>query len=189
MDRRTEILQTAREQIQRKGYNGFSYADIANAVGIRKASIHHHFATKADLGKAVAMQYSDDFLAMLDQIAAQDNHVIDKLKAYIELFKTTLERDNKVCLCMMLAADQETLPDTVKGEVAQFFTANEQWLTELLHKGQQDKQIHLSVEAQFAAASIFSALEGAMIIAEPMNDTKRLQAVSDWIVSSLQVRN
>ena len=43
-----DILGCARTLIIAGGYNGFSYADVAAVVGIRKASIHHHFPTKVD---------------------------------------------------------------------------------------------------------------------------------------------
>ena len=47
------ILDVAERLVQLRGYNAFSYADVAKAVGIRKASLHYHFATKGDLGLAL----------------------------------------------------------------------------------------------------------------------------------------
>jgi len=52
-DTATRILDTAERLVQSRGYNGFSYADIAERVGITKASLHHHFETKATLGQAI----------------------------------------------------------------------------------------------------------------------------------------
>lgn len=51
MDMREQILTSAQRLVQQRGFNGFSYADIADEVGIRKASLHHYFPTKTDLGK------------------------------------------------------------------------------------------------------------------------------------------
>ena len=188
MDTKDQLLQTAREQIQLKGYNGFSYADLAKAVGIRKASIHHHFPTKENLGKEVAVQYRHDFMSALRSIENEKLNNTKKLEAYIQLFRQTLEKDHKVCLCIMLAANHESLPHTVRAEVKKFFKDNEAWLTRLLLKGQEAGDFEFSSDAAEIAKSILSALEGAMVIAESMGDPDRLAAITPWILSSVKKR-
>ncbi len=46
-------MDVAHQLLADRGFSAFSYADIAEAVQIRKASIHHHFPTKAALVVAV----------------------------------------------------------------------------------------------------------------------------------------
>ena len=48
MDRKTQIIELATELVQSKGFDSFSYNDLSEDLGIRKASIHHHFAKKAE---------------------------------------------------------------------------------------------------------------------------------------------
>lgn len=48
-DTRDKILDVADDLVQRVGLNAMSYTHISDAVGIRKASIHHHFPRKEDL--------------------------------------------------------------------------------------------------------------------------------------------
>src|SRR5262245_51674174 len=108
-DRKEEILDCAQSLIQTRGYNGFSYADISGRVGIRKASIHHHFPTKVDLAVAVIARYSAAFNNCLSNINAQENWM-SKIRLYAELYREALDED-KLCLCGMLASDMETLPD------------------------------------------------------------------------------
>lgn len=186
MDTRSKLLQTARSQIQLKGYNGFSYADLANEVGIRKASIHHHFSTKADLGREVAIEYRQDFMAALRTISASKKTSFKKLEAYIQLFRHTLEIDHKVCLCIMLAADHEALPSSVINEVKQFFEENEVWLTALLKKGVEEGEFVVHSSPAETAKLILSALEGAMVIAESMGELSRLESISQWILLTLK---
>ena len=188
METREQILSVALEQIQRKGYNGFSYADIAEAVGIRKASIHHHFATKADLGKEVTVQYRHDFKTTLSSIEGGKVSNIQKLEAYINLFRQTLEQDHKVCLGIMLAATHEILPDGVRTEVKKFFQDNEVWLTRLLRKGQEVGDFEFKADPSEVAISILSVLEGAMVIAESLEDPGRLGAATKWVLSSVEKR-
>lgn len=186
MTTKEKILLAAREQIQHKGYNGFSYADLAIAVGIRKASIHHHFPTKAMLAEEVAAKYRHDFMAALQVIETGRTTRIKQLESYIHLFRKTLEEDRKVCLCIMLASNSETLPDAVRMEVRTFFQDNEAWLTRLLTKGQKEGDFELKSEASQISKSIISALEGAMVIAESVGDPSRLLAITHWILSSLE---
>ena len=69
-DTRTHIMDVAQDLIQRRGVNGMSFKDISDAVKIRKASIHHHFASKQDLVEALVTRYRKDFGALLDGILA-----------------------------------------------------------------------------------------------------------------------
>src|SRR3712207_26318 len=96
-----QILDLAQELVQLRGYNAFSYRDIAEQVGIQTASIHYHFPTKAHLGRALVVRYRERFLAALSQIDATTTDPKLKLKRYIELYKQTLSSKGKLCLCGM----------------------------------------------------------------------------------------
>lgn len=186
MDRREQLIQAARGQIQRKGYNGFSYADLADEVGIRKASIHHHFATKADLGCAVANQYRQDFDQALQLINGSQRSALDQLWDYMGLYRKTLLEDHKICLCMMLASDRDALPETIRAEVARFFAANEQWLSQLLTRGQAAGELSLNDTAEHTAMAILATLEGAMVVSQSMNAPQKFDAVCQWLIASLK---
>ncbi len=49
MTRRDEVTRVAARLFAERGYDGTSLADVAEAVGIQKASLYHHIATKEDL--------------------------------------------------------------------------------------------------------------------------------------------
>ena len=68
----TRILDVAEGLAQTRGFNGFSYADIAAEIGITKASLHYHFPSKADLGRALVRRYTERFMDALDAIEASD---------------------------------------------------------------------------------------------------------------------
>ncbi len=186
MSTKERLLSAAREQIQLKGYNGFSCAYLSHAVGIQKASIHHHFPTKESLVKEVSIQYRHDFMAALRSIEGKKISSIKKLEAYIQLFRKTLEQDRRVCLCIMLAADHEGLPDSVRAEVKVFFQKNEEWLAQLLKEGQEIGDFELNSEPSELAKFILSSLEGAMVIAESMGDSDRLGTIAQWILSNVE---
>ena len=94
-----EILDSAERLVRRRGYNGFSFRDLATEVGIKSASVHYHFPTKADLGAAVAHRYADRFINALgdpnDPLAAP--HAL--LEGYVDAFRRALVMDRQMCLC------------------------------------------------------------------------------------------
>ena len=107
------ILDVAELLVQVRGFNAFSYADVSKAVGIQKASLHHHVATKTALGVALIDRYKQVFLAALDAIESCDGNAVERLERYVELYRTVLRR-GRMCMCGMLAADVETLPELMR---------------------------------------------------------------------------
>ena len=71
MDRKEQIIDTATELLQTRSFSSFSYQDLSERLGITKASIHHHFRSKKDLGKAVADRYHEQVVALLDSARAR----------------------------------------------------------------------------------------------------------------------
>ena len=108
---RTRILDAAQDLIQRLGVNAMSYQHISDAVGIRKASIHHHFPTKENLVDTVLERYSVYFFDLVDNILQSKLSPREKLQRYIDLFEATLKSDcgDKACLYGMIGAEIETL--------------------------------------------------------------------------------
>jgi TetR/AcrR family transcriptional regulator, transcriptional repressor for nem operon len=160
----TRILDTAERMVQVRGFNAFSYADIATALGIRKASLHHHFATKADLGVALVQRYRRLFLAALDDIYAGTEQGVTRLERYSALYRSVLVR-KRMCLCGMLATDAATLPRPMREGVSGFFVENERWLTGVLEEGRRRGDLKFEGPAPSLATLVVSSLEGAMLVA------------------------
>src|SRR6195256_369264 len=103
------ILDVAERLVQLRGFNGFSYADVAAELGVTKASLHYHFPGKAELGEALIRRYASRFIDALRQIDADTAGVQEKLAAYANLYADVL-KEQRMCLCGMMAADYATLP-------------------------------------------------------------------------------
>ena len=166
------VVDAAEGLVQRFGYNGFSYDDIATIVGIKKPSIHHHVPTKAELVAVVAQRYAYRFRAELLGIEGQHAKVRDRLLAYANLFEQTFANDRHLCVCGMLGAEAEALPPNVASEIQRFFAANVDWLTEVLADGQRDQQIRQDIDAATFAEAFFCALEGAMVVGRGMQSPR-----------------
>jgi len=158
------ILDTAERLLQERGFNAFSYADISEALGIQKASLHHHFGTKADLGLALIDRYRHDFDDALREIEAATEDAPGRLERYVALYGSVL-RKKRMCMCGMLAAEVATLPKGMRESVAAFFTDNEAWLGRVLDQGREEGSLEFSGPAESMASFFVSSLEGAMLVA------------------------
>jgi TetR/AcrR family transcriptional regulator, transcriptional repressor for nem operon len=180
-DTATAILDIAERLVQRRGFNGFSYADIAAEMGMTKASLHYHFVGKADLGERLIARYTDRFDTALVDIDAGGGSAGDKLRAYCAIYREVLVA-GRMCLCGMLAADYDTLPEPMRDAVVTFFDRNQAWLVALLESGQLDHSLTFGGTPAAAAREIVAALEGAMLVSRPYGSTDVLDAVVDRVL-------
>jgi TetR/AcrR family transcriptional repressor of nem operon len=183
-ERASQILDVAERLAQTRGYNGFSYADVAVKLKITTASLHYHFAGKADLGEALIERYRARFAEELAAIDARACDAPAKLDAYATLYADVLG-DQRMCLCGMLAAEYRTLPTAMQKALIRFFDENEAWLTRVLEDGQQQATLQFVGTPSEAARLILSALEGAMLVARPYGDVKRFRATASRLLESL----
>ena len=183
-ERASQILDVAERLAQTRGYNGFSYADVAAKLKITTASLHYHFAGKADLGEALIERYRARFAEELAAIDARPCDAPAKLDAYATLYADVLG-DQRMCLCGMLAAEYRTLPTAMQKALIRFFDENEDWLALVLEDGQQQATLQFVGTPSEAARLIISALEGAMLVARPYGDVERFRATASRLLESL----
>lgn len=166
MAKREALLKAAESKVRAGGYNNFSFRELASEVGIKSASVHYHFPTKADLGAELAKQYTDMFMTALGDPNTLLKSGHDPIKAYVQCFQHALMSDKKMCLCGLLGAETDSLPDKVRYETKRFFERNLDWLEQAYRaKGQDDPDI-----TRRLAARTLSVLEGAMMISISLND-------------------
>jgi len=180
----SKILDVAERLVQVRGFNGFSYADIAAELHITKAALHYHFAGKADLGAALIARYASRFADALAEVDAGPGEASDKLAGYADLYLRVL-RASKMCLCGMLAAEYQTLPPPMQEAVIGFFDRNETWLEDVLGQGRQDGSLQFAGSARDTARMIVGGLEGAMLVARPYGDIARFQAAAANLLAGL----
>lgn len=163
---REAILAAAKSAAQAHGYNGLNFRDIAAAVGIKAASIYHHFPSKSDLGVAVARRYWEDAAAALASMSANGADPIDCLRKYPATFRAALETGNRMCLCSFMASEYDDLPPEVQKEVQVFTDVNVSWLSERL----VETGTVAPTESKRRAYAIFAAISGAQIVARGRAD-------------------
>jgi TetR/AcrR family transcriptional repressor of nem operon len=183
-DTAMRILDVALRLVQVQGFNAFSYADVSAELRITKASLHHHFPTKAALGKALITRYTESFLAALTGIDAGGGDPLSKLRDYAEIYVSVL-RQERMCLCGMLAADFETLPKPMRASVTEFFRLNEEWLSRVLDEGRRAGALRFEGAPAATAAFLVSSLEGAMLVARAFGGVAKLESVVETLLANL----
>ena len=186
LDTATQILDVAERLVQERGFNGFSYADVAKEVGVTKAALHYHFPGKAELGDALIERYAHRFGDALVAVDGRDIDAAGKLHAYAQLYAEVFT-DDRMCLCGMLAADYATLPEPMRERVVRFFDDNEVWLAHVLDEGRKAGTLYFQGSARSVARTIVGGLEGAMLVARPYGDIKRFRAAASLLIDGLAV--
>ncbi len=178
------ILDVAEHLAQTRGFNGFSYADIAAQLGVTKASLHYHFPSKAGLGRALIARYQTAFSDALGAIERQVRDPAARLKRYVALFETVMS-DDRMCLCGMLAAEYATIPRPMQKQLKLFFDANELWLTRVLDDGCRAGSFGFRERAAERAQVILGALQGAMLVARSYGDPRRFRSAAEHVLGDL----
>ena len=186
VDTPTQILDVAERLVQERGFNGFSYADVARELGVTKAALHYHFPGKAELGEALIERYARRFGEALVAVDDRDIDAADKLRAYAQLYAEVFS-DDRMCLCGMLAADYATLPEPMRDRVVRFFDENEVWLSHVLEEGRSSGSLHFQGSPRGVARTIVGGLEGAMLVARPYGDIKRFRSAATLLIDGLAV--
>lgn len=183
-----KILDVAEQLAQTRGFNGFSYADIAAKLHVTKASLHYHFPSKAELGRALIVRYHTVFGQALAAIDQQTAETLEKLRQYIGLYDAVM-RNDRMCLCGMLAAEYATLPSPMQDELLRFFDANEHWLTAVLEDGRRAGELAFKEPPQERARIVLETLEGAMLVARSYGDGRRFLSAAEHLLADLGAKD
>ncbi len=181
----TQLLDAAQSLIQERGYNAFSYKDLAATVGIRTASIHYHFPSKSDLGVALMERYVQDLTGALAAIDQKTRSSKSKLKSFIKLYTET-ERRGAICLCGSLASDRETLPPSLQKAIAQYLQQSERWIAEKIQEGVKHGELGFRGKPADAAATLLSSLQGGLILSRARGGGSLLTTVQRVFFETLE---
>ena len=174
-----KIIAAAEQRMRRGGFHDFSFREIAADVGIKSASVHHHFPTKQDLGVAVAEAYTERFMAALGDPEDADRGPAELLKSYVELFRQALVRDRSMCLCGILVSELGSLPDGVANAGGEFFRRNVAWLEIVLGRKSPDMMPDMR---HAEALRILAVMEGAMLVAKGLGDNNAFESIAARIL-------
>jgi TetR/AcrR family transcriptional repressor of nem operon len=165
------IMKTAEALMIERGYSAFSYADISEAVQIKKPSIHHHFPTKAGLAAAVLRAHREKTIEGTDQLDRQIEDPWRRLHAYVQYWEGCIRgRTVPFCVAALMGAELPSLPEEVQAEVRLHFRALSEWLERTLRSGMKAGVIKLQGSAATEAQTLMAVVHGAMLSARATGD-------------------
>ncbi|VVP04146.1 TetR/AcrR family transcriptional regulator [Pseudomonas fluorescens] len=185
MSTRSDLLASAEILLRTKGYAAFSYADLAEEIGIKKASIHHHFPTKEGLAIAIVDSYLFRFKSQLECINVESAGIIDRLNAFALMFVKSSE-SALLPLCGALAAELLALPDSLKQMTREFFEIHLNWLQENIVRGQEAGELKADLDCVKVARLILNTLEGGSFVSWALNDNYEQFSGFEFILDGLR---
>ena len=179
------ILDSAQSLAQTRGFNAFSYADIAAELGVRKASIHYHFPSKQDLEAELLERYRTQFMSVLASIESSADSSVGILQSYAQLYAGTL-KDGRICLGGMMASDIGALPKELGPSLSSFFEEQVDWLAKVMSKGKRAGELNFSGKPQLQASVFLAALQGGLLMANAMADETFFKHLAQTLITRLQ---
>ena len=181
-----KILKAADSLMVQRGYSAFSYADISEAVGIRKASIHHHFPTKAGLAVAVLKAHRGKVLQGMEALDAQIENPLARVQAYLQYWEGCIRgKTVSFCVAALMGAEMPALPEELQVEVRLHFDALANWLERTLKAGVKKHVIQLQSTAASEAQTLMAVLHGSMLTARALGNCEIFKTVTDAAVKRI----
>jgi TetR/AcrR family transcriptional regulator, transcriptional repressor for nem operon len=177
---REALLDHAQTLMMTRGYNGFSYRDLSELVGVKTSSIHYYFPSKEDLALEAVNAYSADIMSTvyaIDSSAPADK----KLDRYTKLFGRIIGDGRQICLCGMLAAEIDALPEKVRQAVQSFFKANENWLAKILAEGETQDTLDAGGKPEASARALYASFQGCLLASRLFQTRARIEEVADSV--------
>lgn len=182
-----QIIDTAHALIQRRGFHGFSFQDIADRIGIKKASIYYHHPAKAALGREIIARYRRRMMEIMTAID-EDKSITywQGLDLYLEPIVRVSEEGNKACICGILGGEYVDLPEEMRAEVSGFFHEHQKWLTRLLERGRKAGEFNFAGAPAKWAMLMLSAIQGALLIDRTNDDANQFDSIMGLLKTQLR---
>ncbi|CAG2161134.1 TetR/AcrR family transcriptional regulator [Cupriavidus numazuensis] len=173
---REQLIEHTLVLIRRKGFNGFSYRDLAELVGVKTSSIHYYFPSKDDLVLEAVGEYS---ARTHERIRAIDTKQppAEQARQYLEPLRAGLDCD-QACLVDMLSADVLSLSEQARATMREYVRLHEQWLTGLFERAQPLRDTPYPVPPAQLAEVTYGALQSGMMAARLFGTHDRLEAAA-----------
>ncbi|KHD88751.1 MAG: TetR family transcriptional regulator [Bdellovibrio sp. ArHS] len=183
MDTKTKALSLGRHYLQTLGFNGFSFQTVADALGIRKASLHYYFASKEEMGLAILEDYQKAYATW-----AQNIHGLPadkKMEQMLQMFYKIGKDHNKVCPLGALCSDFNTLSEKIQDRLREFHLQQRKWLIATIKEGMKDKIFRQDLNPPIVADTFLAAIQGGLQVARIRGEAETFKSMVKNLVKEL----
>lgn len=166
---RERLLEAAEAMVQDRGLSAVSFQQLADAVGLSKPSVFHHFATKEALAKALVERCQTKYGAEYGRVIDADLPAPEKLRGIADVFERGL-RDNRLCLLNALGQSAMTLSDAVRDDLRLSVTQSIDRYARVFEQGRREGTLLVEASPPDAAAAFLALLEGLQVLARAKRD-------------------
>jgi TetR/AcrR family transcriptional regulator, lmrAB and yxaGH operons repressor len=176
-----EILQEAIRLFKIRGYYNTSMANIADACGLIKGSIYHHFKSKEEIGLE-SLKYIHKYFQEHIYSIAYRNGMDDKEKVKLFVKKTDeyFLHSQGGCLLGNLALEVSAENLEFKEEIKSYFTAWTEALAKILQAKYREKKAH-ELAAEYVALT-----QGAIMMMNLYSSSKEYLHVGEKIIDLIE---
>jgi TetR/AcrR family transcriptional repressor of nem operon len=132
--------------------------------------------------------YTEGVRGKLAKFEAGTTEAHGRLRAFVGGFVTLLREGGRVCICVPLGAEYETLPGRVKRALRECIGVMEAWLTKVIEEGVKRGELSLVASAQETALAFLATVDGAMVAAKVMGDEGRLERAGEAAIEAMRGR-
>ncbi len=181
---KSQALDLGRHYLQTRGYNAFSFQLIADELGIKKASLHYHFASKEDMGMALIEDYEKAYLESVEKM--KDLPATDKLDRMIHIFCRMSQDQKKLCPLGVLSVDFNTVPVKMQKRLLEFHKVQQEWLMTTLKQGLAEKTLKKDLDLKFTTDLILATIQGGLLMARVRGESATLKSMLEKVIEEIK---
>lgn len=184
MSTRQKILDSAQRLIQTRSFHGFSFQDIADEVGIRKASLYHYFDSKDQVALAVLERAANWVGARFEKLEGLEP--AERLEGYFDIFRTIHGKGERMCPGGSFGAVFDAVATPVQGALYRFVKMHLDWLENVVREGVERGQFHIGDQRpRDVAMQILAGVQGALLMGRLSGDRHVIDTVAAEFTSYL----
>lgn len=168
-DTKKKIMDLGEKLLLGQGFNGFSYADIAAALGMKNAAVHYHFPSKCDLGLAVIQRSRQRFTRWAASGKTGEMADRERLESFFGIYRHYLTRSRSVCLSGALETDFTTLPPLMQDEARALVRDLLAWLETFLGEARKRGSFSFPGSPRDQAVVVLAVMQGALQMTRVMD--------------------
>jgi TetR/AcrR family transcriptional regulator, transcriptional repressor for nem operon len=155
------ILYYGRHFLQCRGYNGFSYRDISQKLGIKNAAVHNYYPKKEDLVAALLEDSRKKLAENVVQIVKSGGSSREQLQYYFNYALKEFDEGKSICPPGSVILDFEEIPEKVKKQNLLLLDDILTWISRVLKTGLENGEFSFSDPVDARAELVVEALMGA----------------------------
>lgn len=183
MDTKTKALDLGRHYLQTLGFNGFSFQTVADALGIKKASLHYYFASKEEMGLAILEDYQNAYVSWAKKI--HDLPADKKMEQMLQMFYKIGKDKNKICPLGALCSDFNTMSEKIQDRLREFHFQQRKWLIATIKDGMNNKIFREDLNPTVVADSFLAAIQGGLQVARMRGEAETFKSMVKFLIKGL----